>query len=323
VKATLFVAAALLAVGSAAHVQEIPPTQNPPPAAPPVAVPAAPPAAAPAAPPTAAPALPSAQAPVPPQPPSARRRDLSRMERILTQALQEGAQDLARQLKVSEPNSAFVTGTGRARGFVLEGYGMFFDVDVPGMRQSVIWSAQMLELERERQANLGFLATSSPDDPRRRLAEANLRQIVRLMQGGVVVPNANANMQMAAPPGRIGAAVEVAEGTVVPPAPSSFSPAPAGPPIQQIQQLRDPNELYTESVKHALIDAMLDFSAFLKIAENEWLTVAASDSDGPSPGQIDDASRILIRIKGADLAAFQANKLTRAEVMKKVEVKEF
>ena len=231
-------------------------------------------------------------------------------------------------MKVREPNSAFITGTGRARGFILDGYGMFFDVDVPGMRQSVIWSAQMLELERERQANLGFLQTSRPDDPRRRLAEANLRQIARLMgtpPGTILVPNATTNMQMAPPPGRI-AAMAVGEGAEVPPTAPSLTTgatAPPVPPIQQVQQ-RDPNELYTEAVKHALIDAMLDFSAFLKIADNEWLTVAASDSDGPQiPGQIDDASRILIRIKGADLSAFQGGKLTRAEVLKKVEVKEF
>src|SRR5688572_8242601 len=76
VKATLLVAAAMLTVGSAAHVQESSPTQNPPPVAAPVAPPAAAPAAAPAAP----------QAPAP-QPPSARRRDISRMEGILMQAL--------------------------------------------------------------------------------------------------------------------------------------------------------------------------------------------------------------------------------------------
>jgi len=304
----------MLAVSTAAHAQELPAPQNPPPAPPPVAAPGAAPSA-------------EALTPAQGQAPSSRRRDVSRMERVLTQALQEGAQDLAQQLKVREPNSAFVTGTGRARGFILDGYGMFFDVDVPGMRQSVIWSAQMLELERERQANLLFLQNSSPDDPRRRLAAANLRQIARLMgtpPDAILAPNATTDAQMTPPRGQIGAAVAVTEGAAVPPAASAFADAPVAPQMQQVQPLRDPNELYTEAVKQALIDAMLDFSGFLKIAENEWLTVAASDSDGPQlPGQIDDASRIVIRIKGADLAAFQAGKLTRAEVLKKVEVKEF
>ena len=53
----------------------------------------------------------------------------------------------------------------------------------------------------------------------------------------------------------------------------------------------------------------------LSIGADEWLTVAARDSEGPpDPGQIDDASTIVIRIKGSDLAAFHANKLTREEV---------
>jgi len=94
--------------------------------------------------------------------------------------------------------------------------------------------------------------------------------------------------------------------------------------VQPSAIARDPNELYTESVKNALIEAMLKYSAFLKVGDGEWLTVAASDSEGPSiPGQIDDTTRIVIRVKGADLTAFQSGKLTREEVLKKVEVREY
>lgn len=309
VKAIPFVAAIMLAVAAAARAQEIPAPRNPPPATPPVAAPAGPPAAS-----------------APTQGPSSRRRDISRMERVLTQALQEGAQNLAQQLKVREPNSAFVTGTGRARGFILDGYGIFFDVDVPGMRQSVIWSAQMLELEQQRQSAEQFLANTSPNHPLRKVAEANLRQIARMMgtpPDAVQIP-ITGNAQMAER-GRVEAlTVADAVAATAAAAPSGVASRPPAVPVQQLQQLRDPNELYTEAVKQALIDAMLDFSGFLKIAEHEWLTVAASDSDGPQiPGQIDDASRIVIRIKGADLAAFQAGKLTRANVLKKVDVKEF
>ena len=89
-------------------------------------------------------------------------------------------------------------------------------------------------------------------------------------------------------------------------------------------EVKDPNVLYTESVKGALIDAMLRYSGFLKIADQEWLAVAASDSEGPQvPGQLDDASRILIRIKGSDLSAYQTNKISREEVLKRVEVREY
>jgi hypothetical protein len=124
-----------------------------------------------------------------------------------------------------------------------------------------------------------------------------------------------------APQDRVNAAVAVSEGAA--PAASAAAALPAIPP-PPATEVRDPNELYTQSVKNALIDAMLKYSAFLKIADNEWLTVAASDSDGPQvPGQLDDASRIVIRVKGRDLAAFQSSRITREEVLKRVEVREY
>jgi hypothetical protein len=293
VKATWIMAAALVAAASAAHAQEAPLPQ--------AARPEAEQSAPRSAPPAVARPAPSVDA---------RRDDIRMMESVLTQALQKGAQDLARQLKVSEPNSAFVTSTGRARGFALDGYGMFFDVDVPGMRQSVVWSAQMLELAQQRDQLRQFLA-QNPTHPARRLAEANLRQIERMMMGVPSVPVPNTSP--AVPPAGVAVATTVSESSLVPPA--AAAPVP---------DLRDPNELYTDSVKNALIDAMLRYSAFLKIGENEWLTVAASDSDGPQiAGQLDDASRIVIRVKGSDLSAFQTGKLSREEVLKRVEVKEF
>jgi hypothetical protein len=273
--------------------------------------------------------------PVPPEraaatAPDPRRDDIRMMESVLTQALQKGAADLARQLRVSEPNSAFVTGTGRARGFILEGYGIFFDVDVPGMKQSVVWSAQMLNLAQEKEAMLQKLASLSPDDPMRRIAVENIRRIDRFMnavQGGAVliptVPNAVAPAQLASPDRVSAANVQpIAEGVA-----SAASPAAPAAPVPLAApnaEVKDPNVLYTESGKGALIDAMLRYSGFLKIADQEWLAVAASDSEGPQvPGQLDDASRILIRIKGSDLSAYQTNKISREEVLKRVEVREY
>ena len=126
-KATCFVAAAVMMWGGGASAQEATSQQS-----------------------TAqTPAATSRPAPAPAFDP--RRDDIRTMEMLLTTALQKGAQDLARMLRVSEPNSAFVTATGRARGFVLEGYGLFFDVDVPNMKYSVVWSAQMLQLAQDRE----------------------------------------------------------------------------------------------------------------------------------------------------------------------------
>src|SRR5258708_12852020 len=92
------------------------------------------------------------------------------MEALLTNAVQKGAEDLAQRMAASEPGSRFVTGTGRARGFALEGYGVFFDVEVPGMKQSLVWSAEMLRQIQQADNLRQYIATSS-DGPARRLAE--------------------------------------------------------------------------------------------------------------------------------------------------------
>lgn len=318
-KATVFAAVAVLgACGSTLHAQQIA-------AAPPVASEAQAPDAG---------QQPERQPPTPPpasKGADTRRDDIRMMESVLTQALQKGAQDLARMLRVNQPNSAFVTGTGRARGFVLEGYGMFFDVDVPGMRQSVVWSEQMVQLMQDRERALQDLARLRPDDPLRKVAEMQFRTIERLIaaaQGGqVLIPNPTAPAQQLAPSG-VATAQNVNETIVTsataPLAIADTSRVVAAPSVSPSAIARDPNELYTESVKNALIEAMLKYSAFLKVGDGEWLTVAASDSEGPSiPGQIDDTTRIVIRVKGADLTAFQSGKLTREEVLKKVEVREY
>ena len=252
-----------------------------------------------------------------------RRDDIRVMESVLTNALQKGAQDLARQVQVSEPGSLFVTGAGRARGFVLDGYGIFFDVDVPGMRQSVVWSAQMLQQAQERENLRQFIERSRPNSPERQLAELTLRRLER--QG----PAAGGTPAPAGQPDRGNVTATTVNDPTTPPAntlvtPSAAAPAAPGPSAAAPAERRDPNELYTDAVKTALIDAMLKYSAFLKIGPDEWLTVAARDSDGPLlPGQIDDSSTIVLRIKGSDLSAFQSGKLTRDEVLKRVDVKEF
>jgi hypothetical protein len=272
-------------------------------------------------------------APANPPADSPRRDDIRTMEVLLTQALSKGAQDLARLIRLSEPNSAFVTGTGRARGFELEGYGLFFHVDVPNMKYSVVWSAQMVQLSQDRDKWMQVLARTRGDEPLHQLAEGQLRQTERLMaaaQGGAVlipssppVPNPTDNTRIAGSDRTIRAA-DIAEGTrVVESTPVVSAPAMVLPTVAPPPQVRDPNELYSESVKNALIDAMLRQSAFLKIAEQEWLIVAASDSSNARPGQLDEASSIVIRIKGSDLAAFQAGKMSPEEVRKKVEVREF
>src|SRR5689334_14958534 len=117
-----------------------------------------------------------AQATVDAQGVSARRDDLKIIEGVLTNAVRNGADNLGRQMQISEPGSLIVTGTARARGFILDGYGAFFIVDVPMMKQSVVWSTQMLLQQQRRDFLRQFIATTA-DGPARRQAEQMLKNL--------------------------------------------------------------------------------------------------------------------------------------------------
>ena len=90
--------------------------------------------------------------------------------------------------------------------------------------------------------------------------------------------------------------------------------------------LADPAAAYTREVKAALIDAMLENSGPLVVAPEEWLTIAARDSEPGNrlvPGDSYDTTTWVLRVKGTDLAAFRAGRLSIEEARKRVEVREF
>ena len=313
-KATSFVAAVLLAAVSTARAQEapVPPDARPPLAAalrvsfpllpvPPIAQERSSTQEPQAAPPAKDPAPRAAASP------AERRDDIKALEVLFTLAVKSGADKLALQMRASEPGSLFLIDTGRTRGFDLQGYGVFFDVDVPMMKQSVIWSARQLTQQDTRAQLQNYIATQ-PAGAAHDFAIRELRRLEQGMQQG---------LRQAAPT-QVGSLPE--PGTVRATDVDAAAPtALASPSLAP----RDPNELYTEAVKTSLIEAMLKYSVGLKLGADEWLTVAARDAQGAGPGQPDDASTIVIRIKGSDLTAFHSNKLTRDEVLKRVEVKEY
>ena len=262
-----------------------------------------------------APAAPAVSAQEPPRPGPASGSPISRerlnrilvirqLESVLTNAVKTGAAALANQLKLADPTSLFVTGSARSRGFELDGYGVVFDVDVPTMMQSVLWTAQTLQRQQEMNQLRDTIADPRTTDTIRRFAENELRRIERLT-------NPQGYPLSSSP------AMPVARGMVA--ATTAEDASPAGTPVPD---LRSPDEMYTEVIKNALIGAMLDFGPTLRLGDNDWLTIAARASTPAIPNQLDDSSSILIRIKGADLTAFLTGKLTREEVLKKVEIKE-
>ncbi len=79
-----------------------------------------------------------------------RRNQIRMIEGVLVQAVRLGAAEVSKEMQRFEPAGVTVlTGVPRARGFLLDGYGVFFDVEIPDMNQSVIWS--MMNVQRDRQ----------------------------------------------------------------------------------------------------------------------------------------------------------------------------
>lgn len=82
----------------------------------------------------------------------------------------------------------------------------------------------------------------------------------------------------------------------------------------------DPDAFYVKAVRDYLTNAMLDQSKSLELRGNEWLTLMArGDESGPdAPSQ---PATMTLRVKGSDLNDFLAGRVTRDEVLKRIEVK--
>ena len=230
-----------------------------------------------------------------------RRRDqIQMMEGVLSRAVRLGAEQVNRRMQAIDPTMSVITGQARARGFVLEGYGIFFDVEVPTMSASAVWSMMTVQRDMQVAASLEAMRralASLPEGPKLQEAQEALQRVAR--QVGPVQQTPRAPGEMTVP----------AANTVV---------AASTPPAD------DPDLHYTDAVKSALIDAMLDHSLPMDLGDDEWLTVAARQSEGPlAPNQLFDVTTIILRVKGSDLSLYIADRSRRAEVRQKVEVRVF
>jgi hypothetical protein len=88
----------------------------------------------------------------------------------------------------------------------------------------------------------------------------------------------------------------------------------------------DPEEHYTREVKAALVDAMIENSLPIALGPEEWLTVAARDNvprDPLIPTDTADTRTVIFRVKGTELSAFRAGRMTLEDVRKRVETREY
>jgi hypothetical protein len=179
-------AASIIATTAAAATQEPPPVPPPvpttaPPSTPPQSTPpdapvqAVPPAQVPA--PAAAPP-PQALVPQPLDDATARlrRREIQNIEGLLASAVKGAAQEIARELETPETGPFLLSGKHTARGFILDGYGVFFHVEIPGVEPALISPAVLQALEerlargRQAQPEVASAGTASPSAPANRNA---------------------------------------------------------------------------------------------------------------------------------------------------------
>jgi hypothetical protein len=239
------------------------------------------------------------------------------MEGILETAVQKGARAITREWQSVGPTSMLLMGPARARGFRLEGYGVFFDVAVPTLSQSIVWSWSILDRDNAGAAgalqSLRELVKTVNDPAAKRQFEQELKRL-ELQMGAAAKP--------ATAGGRVAAGSPAGDAAKALPGPQ---PASGSAETRREADVRNPDEAYTTEVQNALVDAMLDFGNALTLEPEEWLTVAARGSDargldamGPS-----DIVTIQIRIKGSDLLALRSGKISRDEARKRIEIVEF
>ena len=243
------------------------------------------------------------------------------MERVLENAVEHGATLIRDRWQAVAPDVSaqmLILDNPRVRGFRLDRYGVFFDVEVPSLNGTLTWSLRTLD-----QNDLGLQSALNMLKARLDPSDVDLQQAFKRLElqvGPLATPSAPVPTTTRVPrlpnPRR---ATGSAASTPDQPVGAASLATPAPPADDRI--LENPNEAYREEVVQALADAMLDHSGALGIGADEWLTVAARGiQDQPRLGPPDnDSQTVMIRLRGADLSAFRANQISRDEVIKRME----
>ena len=249
------------------------------------------------------------------------RYQITTMERVLEGAVEHGAKVTRDRLAGGGfPAEMLLSDNARVRGYRLEGYGLFFDVAVPMLEGSMMWSLSTLD-----QNNLGLQsALSSLRSLVEKSGDSNFEQALKRVELQVAPVSLTPT-----PPVMAGARTLTGSAAIAPdPAPSvpaSGTPAPVIAPGLADPILDDPVEAFHTEIRDALMNAMLDHGAALRLAPADLFTIAARGSDdrtvlGPLN---DDAQTIMISVTGADLIAYLSGQIGRDEARQRMTVRVF
>ena len=228
-----------------------------------------------------------------------RQQQVRLMERALEEAVARGVRTVEQQLP-SVPGVVFFAGPVRVRGFELEDYGVFFDVEYPVVRRSILWSMSTLQLN-------GGLPTVLQD----------LRRRLQMMPEGPgqlafeqILSEMESELQRTAPltstPAGRGAARV------------SSTDAETRRPERPVAV--DPLETYMTALRGELTDVVISNGPALAVEEDHWVFVAARDGRGQVDPRVSTPRRTLrLRVRGRDLAALSAGRLSVDQVRLRVE----
>lgn len=246
------------------------------------------------------------------------RYQITTMERVLEGAVEHGAKVTRDRLAGGGfPAEMLLSDNARVRGYRLEGYGLFFDVAVPMLEGSMLWSLSTLD-----QNNLGLQsALSSLRSLVEKSGDTNFEQALKRVELQV------APVSLTGPPSALMPGARTLTGSAAiaaDPAPGAPAPAPAAPAVVD-PILDDPVEAFHTEIRDALMNAMLDHGAALRLAPTDLFTIAARGSDdrtvlGPLN---DDSQTIMISVKGADLMAYLSGQIGRDEARQRMTVRVF
>jgi hypothetical protein len=231
------------------------------------------------------------------------------MERVLEDAVEHGFNNWRERLQGVVPAQTMLLDNARVRGYRLDDYGVFFDVDVPSLEMT--WFSVMRTLD---QNGLGLdSALKTVKAHVDASGDTNLEQALKRIE-----------LQVGSPAGFIA-------NSLAPGAPGQQAGAPAlqiataasDPRTDPI--LTDPEDTYRAEVIHALSDAMLDHGGPLEVGPTEWLTIGARRNEvRPRIAPADSNARtIVIRLRGSDLKAFRAAQISREQAIERIEVRVF
>lgn len=227
------------------------------------------------------------------------------MERVLEDAVEHGFGNWRERWQAVQPAQTMLLDNARARGYRLDSYGVFFDVEVPSLETT--WFSMLRTLDQNGLGLENALKTIKAHVEAS--GDANLDQALKRIEievgptpglAAVVGPSA---LRRAGSP-----AVAVAA-----------TPDPTDP------ILNNPEDAYRAEVIHALSDAMLDHGGSLDVNADEWLTIGARRNEvRPRIAPVDSNARtIVIRLRGSDLKAFRAGQISRDQALERIEVRVF